>query len=325
MRTRTITAILLALAISVAVTALWGAQGDERDGDTATNVVASAGAEAGTAHGDAQTQKKGNRFTRLLKAPWKAVGRLFGAGSDDGKLTRMTERDAARFESVGVMRVEEHAGERPEVTGSEGSARDSLERGRALLRQGDLNGAIAELSRAASLDPRLSEAHSLLAVAFDRKGLHEQAKKSYERAIAANESDAQALNNLGYSLYLSGNYRAAVDRLKRAARLAPDDARVLNNLGLAQCRLGKYEDAYRSFARADGEFQGHANVAMLLERLGREDEAVRHYEAAHRLQPAAPDVLRRLADLYQRTNQPDKAESVRRELETAEKTVTGDK
>jgi Flp pilus assembly protein TadD len=30
------------------------------------------------------------------------------------------------------------------------------------------------------------------------------------------EEDADTLNNLGFSLYQNGNYRAAVDRLKRA-------------------------------------------------------------------------------------------------------------
>ncbi len=177
-----------------------------------------------------------------------------------------------------------------------------------------MNGAIAELSRAASLDPKLSQAHSLLAVAYDRKGLHDLAEGSYRRAIDVNERDPQALNNLGYSLYLSGNYRAAVDRLKKAARLAPADARILNNLALAQVRLGKYDDAYRNFARAEGEFNGHANVAALLIRSGREDKAVEHLEAARRLQPESQNVLRQLAELYERAGRADKANDARQTL-----------
>jgi Flp pilus assembly protein TadD len=313
MRTRRVIIIFAAFALLVSATAIWDAQGDERDGDTATNVVATAGAEAG-AEGPAPKKKGGGLFGKILKAPFKAVGKMFGKGDDDGKLARMSEKDGERFESAGVVRVEDRDNKRAEVSDEGGSPRDYLERGRALLEEGNLNGAIAELSRAASLDPKLSQAHSLLAVAYDRKGLHDRAGDSYRRAIDADERDPQALNNLGYSLYLNGNYRAAVDRLKKAARMAPSDARVLNNLALAQVRLGKYDDAYRNFARAEGEFNGHANVAALLIRTGREEKAVEHLEAARKLQPESQNVLRQLADLYDRTGRADRAADARQTL-----------
>src|SRR4051812_48810050 len=274
MNMRRVIIIFATFALMVCATAVWDAQGDERDGDTATNVVAASGADAGA---DAQAPKKkgGGLFGKIFKAPFKAVGKLFGRDGDDKKgLSRISEKDAERFESAAVVRVEDRDNIRPAPPAEGGSARDYLDRGRALLEEGRLNDAIEQLSRATSLDPKLSQAHSLLAVAYDRKGLHDRAEDSYRHAIQVNESDPQALNNLGYSLYLNGNYRAAVDKLKRAARLAPADARILNNLALAQVRIGKYDDAYRNFARAGGEFQGHSNIAALLVRVGREDRAV---------------------------------------------------
>jgi tetratricopeptide (TPR) repeat protein len=93
---------------------------------------------------------------------------------------------------------------------------------------------------------------------------------------------------------------------------------VLNNLALAQVRLGKYDDAYRNFARAGGEFTGHANVAALLIRMGRDDKAAEHLEAARRLQPNSANVLRQLAELYDRTGDKDKAEDARRALQAAD-------
>jgi Flp pilus assembly protein TadD len=314
MRKRTIIAVIFAFVLTVGFTALWSAEGDEQEGDTATNIVAARGAEAGAASDTDAPKKKGNRFARFFKAPFKAVGKLLGGGDD--KIARMSEKDAQRFESVGVVKVEDRRGGGESVPAAQGSAQDSLARGRAALEAGQLNEAIAELSRAASLEPKLAQAHSLLAVAYDRKGLHERARESYERAIDLNERDAQALNNLGYSLYLNGNYRAAVDRLKRASRLAPSDTRILNNLALAQCRLGKYDDALKNFTRAGGEFNARMNVAALLERAGRDEDAIRHYEQARRLQPEATGVLRRLADLYARTGQSAQAEDARRDLES---------
>ena len=50
---------------------------------------------------DGDDQKKGdNTFVRVLKAPIKAIGRLFGAGKkDDGKPQRLSRKDVKKFES----------------------------------------------------------------------------------------------------------------------------------------------------------------------------------------------------------------------------------
>jgi len=314
---RTINAFLIALILTAGVTTFWTATTTERDGDEAARVVAADGSPTGTAEDTAvaeeKPKKKGNRFARFFKAPFKAVGKLLGG--DEDRVRRLSEKDVAKFESAPLMRVEDSRTERAEQRPDEGgTAKDYLARGRALLEQGHLNEAVKELSRAVSLDSRLSEAHNLLAVAYDRKGLHERARESFERALD-HETDAQTLNNLGYSLYLSGNYRASVARLKRASKLAPADERIWNNLALAQCRLGKYEDAYKSFARSGGEYQGRLNVAAMLERAGRETEAVEHYEAARRVQPQSEFVLRRLSELYARGGRSDHAEQIRRALD----------
>src|SRR3712207_286027 len=121
MNTRRVIIIFVAFALVISVTALWEAAGDEREGDTASNVVATAGAEAGS--DAAQPKKKGGLFGKIFKAPFKAVGKIFGK-DDDGKLARMTEKDAEKFESVGITRVEDSNNRRPEVKDEGGSARD---------------------------------------------------------------------------------------------------------------------------------------------------------------------------------------------------------
>jgi len=131
------------------------------------------------------------------------------------------------------------------------------------------------------------------------------------------EEDADTLNNLGFSFYQNGNYRAAVDRLKRAAKLAPGDERILNNLGLAYCRLGKIEEAYKAFARATGPLTGNLNTAKMLERFGREEDAIRYYEAARDIDPVNTMALRRLSDLYERVGRASESESARAALAVA--------
>jgi len=307
MRKRRLIAALIAFVITIAVSGMWSAATIERDGDPDANAIEDSGSMAGTA-----SKKGGNKITKVLAAPFKAFGRLFGHNGDR-KIERMTEKDAEKFASVGVSRVDDaRTVDATKLVSA--TAKEHLAAGREYLLNGRINEAVTELSTAASLDPKLTEAHNLLGVAYDQKGLGERAKDSYERAVKIEPEDPETLNNLGFSLYQNGNYRAAVDRLKRAAKLAPTDERILNNLGLALCRLGKFDDAYKSFARATGPLTGNLNVARMLERFGREDDAIKYYEAARQTDPNNTFALRRLADLYERAGKPVESQSVRTAL-----------
>jgi Tfp pilus assembly protein PilF len=305
MRRRRLLAILIAITVTLGASAVWTASTIEREGDPDANAIEDSGSTAGAA----VDKKGGNKVARILAAPFKAFGKLFG--HKDNKLQRMTEKDAENFESVGVSRVDDNRYPDVKNLSSSASAKEHLEQGRMFLLSGRVNQAITELSTAVSLDPKLTEAHNLLGIAFDQKGLGDRARDSYERAVKNEPEDAQTLNNLGFSLYQSGNYRAAVDRLKRAAKLAPTDDRILNNLGLALCRLGKFEDAYKYFARATGPLNGNLNTARMLERFGRDEDAIKYYEAARQVDPNSTFALRRLADLYNRVGRPAEAEAAR--------------
>jgi Tfp pilus assembly protein PilF len=293
---------------------MWSASTISREGDPDAIVLEDSGVEVGNA--DQPKKKGGNKVVKVLTAPFKAFGKLFGGGDDRNKITRMTEKDAERFESVGVTRIEDANHQSVKRDTSSASAREHLEMGRQFLLDGHYNEAISELSLAVSLDSKLSEAHNLLGVAYDKKGFGDRAKDSFERAVKIDE-DADTLNNLGFSFYQNGNYRAAVDRLKRAAKLAPTDERILNNLGLEYCRLGKIDEAYKAFARATGPLTGNLNTAKMLERFGREDDAIRYYEAARQIEPVNTFALRRLADLYQRVGRTTESEAARTALALA--------
>ena len=317
MNKRTLLAILIAFVLSIGATTMWTATTTEREGDTDANAIEDSGSLAGNVK---EQKKGGNKVVKVLAAPFKAIGRLFGHG-DDHKLRRMTEKDAEKFESVGVERVEDVRNPSPAKVNASASAKEHLASGRSYLLNGRINEAIAELSTAASLDPKLTEAHNLLGVAYDQKGMADRARDSYERAVKVEPEDAETLNNLGFSLYQNGNYRAAVDRLKRAVKLEPTNERILNNLGLALCRLGKFQEAFRHFARAAGPLTGNLNTARMLERFGREEDAIRYYEDARRIDPNSSFALRRLADLYKRIGKDEQAEAAKNALAGIPNTV----
>ena len=230
-------------------------------------------------YGDS-AEKKENAFVRVLKAPFKALGKLFGRGNKN-KVQRLTAKDVERFESTPMTRVVDAVQPATERMETEGiSAAGHLEQGRAFLNTDKLNEAIAELSLAASMEPTVAEAHNLLGVAYHRKGLSDLARKSLETALKLDKKNAQILNNLGFLFYDRAEYKKALEPLKKASQLAPDDARILNNLALTQSQLGKFDDAYKNFAKAGGEIEGRLNVANRLEIAGLSAKAREHYEAA---------------------------------------------
>jgi Tfp pilus assembly protein PilF len=320
MNKRRLIAVLIALVLTIAATAMWSASTIQREGDPDAIVLEDSGSEAGNS--DVPQKKGGNKVVKVLAAPFKAFGRLFGRGDDNNKVHRMTEKDADRFESDGVTRIEDARHQPVKRDTSSASAKEHLEAGRQYLLEERYSEAVTELSMAVSIDPKLSEAHNLLGVAYDKKGFGDRARDSFERAVKMDE-DADTLNNLGFSLYQNGNYRAAIDRLKRAAKLAPNDERILNNLGLAYCRLGKIDEAYKAFTRAAGPLTGNLNTAKMLERFGREDDAIRYYEAARQIDPTNTIALRRLADLYQRLGRASEADSARAALAFASNNAAG--
>ncbi|HET6892289.1 MAG TPA: tetratricopeptide repeat protein [Pyrinomonadaceae bacterium] len=228
-------------------------------------------------------QKRDNTFVRVIKAPFKVIGRLFGRGGkkDDNKLRRLSEKDAKRFETAQFTRIiDATSAPTAQPSNKELSAAEHLELGRSWLNSSNLNEAIGELSVATSMDPKLAEAFNLLGVAYHRKHLVQLAREAFETALKLDKKNAQTLNNLGYLFYSQAEYEKAHDRFKKAAQLAPDDARILNNLALAQSQLGKFDEAFKNFVRAGGELDGRLNIANRLEIAGRTEEALKHYEAA---------------------------------------------
>jgi Flp pilus assembly protein TadD len=230
-----------------------------------------------------QSGGEGNRFVRALKAPFKALGRLFGRGGkkDDNKFHRLTQKDVKKFETAKLTRITDAtmvAAVSP--PSGEVTPASQLEHGRNLLNAGNLNEAITELTQVINADPKIAEAYNLLGVAYQIKGLSDLSKRSFESALKLDKHNAQILNNLGYLFYVKGEFKPALERLKKAARLAPDDTRILNNLGLAQSQLGHFDDAYKNFLRAGGEVQGRLNMANRLELAGRSEEALKYFDEA---------------------------------------------
>jgi Flp pilus assembly protein TadD len=274
-------------------------------------------------------QDGGNRFVKVLTAPFKAIGRLFGRGGkkDDNKMHRLSQKDLKKFEATKTTRIIDARSPAPatpetstettnttlesDATAAELNktlAREHLQRGRELFSQNDINGAINSLTMAVSLDRKLWDAHNLLGIAYEMKGMREKALESLETALKADKDQPEHLNDFGYILIKNGEYSHALKYLKRAVKAQPDNQRFLNNLGLALVQTGKHEEAYKAFEKAMGEFDGRMNIAVRLLRLGYDKEAIKHLERCREMQPKSLDILHKLSVLYARNGQTAEAE-----------------
>jgi tetratricopeptide (TPR) repeat protein len=73
--------------------------------------------------------------------------------------------------------------------------------------------------------------------ALYRLDRHEDATRSYDRALASDPGMRDGWYNLGNSLYHQDRWREAVEAYQRALALEPGDVDARHNMGLAQARL----------------------------------------------------------------------------------------
>lgn len=304
----TMVSMVLFLAIAIPSERVIGAWGDVRD------------------ISETEQTAPANNIGKILGAPFRALGKLFGGGKKNKPVSKITEKDIKKFEGSKVSRVTDAktppVSPKPaEVSGDQSSV-DYIRRGRELLNAGQLNEAIAELTQAVAIDPKSGEAHTLLGVAYDRKGLGGRAREEFQTALHAPDDQAIHLNNLGYLLYRQGDFDEAIKYLKRAAKLSPKDERIWNNLAMTQLAADKFDDAYKSSVVVLGEFESRLKIAKHLEWRGYLKDAIKYLEKARAIEPKSTAPLSQLATLYASTGEIEKAAAARESLAALQTVAT---
>jgi len=107
-----------------------------------------------------------------------------------------------------------------------------------------------------------------------------------EARDAINTSNAAALERLGTALLRLGQPGEAIACFEKALAYEPDEIDALTGLGTALAETGKLDDAVRVWRRALESGEGahlHQEIARALRRLGRRAEARGHAALARRL------------------------------------------
>jgi Flp pilus assembly protein TadD len=122
------------------------------------------------------------------------------------------------------------------------------------------------------------------AAALHSKGDLAQAEKYYQKLLASNPNDPQALHLLGVALFQQNRLGDAVELIQRAIAFDAKTAEFHNNLGIVLDGLKKYDEAIESYRRAIGLNanypEAHNNLGGTLLAVGRVDEAIAEYQTA---------------------------------------------
>ncbi len=124
------------------------------------------------------------------------------------------------------------------------------QRGAAYARLGRFNEAIADFSRAVSLDASFAPALTNRGLAQRQSGRDDAALQDFSRAIEANPNYAPAYLARGNLLRARNQLPEAIADLNQAIRLNPEGAEALHARGLVQQRQGNHRAAVADFDAA---------------------------------------------------------------------------
>jgi tetratricopeptide (TPR) repeat protein len=106
------------------------------------------------------------------------------------------------------------------------SARRSYERGVALFREGNADGAIEALKKALAQNPRLAEAYHVLGlVYFQSKRNPDDAIQAYKQSLKLSAPSAEILNDLADVYLAQGRGNEAEQVLRQVLDIAPGNER----------------------------------------------------------------------------------------------------
>ena len=190
-------------------------------------------------------------------------------------------------------------------------ASEPVQRGEALLAQGDAPGAERLFREAITADASDARAHLDLGLAREIQEDVAGAERSYRDAIRVDPRFAEAHNNLGALLREKGDLSGAITALRESVRLRPNSPSAQSNLALAleeHDELPAAEAAYRVAVRlAPRDPMARVNLGLLLLQTQQNDEAARTLREA---MPLATDNRAALAGIgsgLRRAGEPETA------------------
>ncbi len=170
------------------------------------------------------------------------------------------------------------------------SAEARLLLGTAKLNALEYQDAIADLRKAAELNPHLPDVYSYLGRAEMDSGDMAAAREAFEKELAQNPIDFESNLNLAVLLKQDEDYAGARKLLDRALLVRPGDLRTLYQVGSIELAEGKLDAARATFegviAHAPQFVEAHISLAATYYRLKRKEDGDRERALVQKLKAA---------------------------------------
>ena len=184
---------------------------------------------------------------------------------------------------------------------------------RSLFTAGRVSEAFEELDEAVARYPEDPSLHHVYGVFAFQAGRHEQAVRALNRALELDNYLTDAHNVLGAVYIDLKDYMAAEEQLNKvlADPAYPTPHYAYFNLGRLYSEQGREDEAITALRRAVGidpeYYQGHFQLASLLDQVGKLIEAVSEYEVAEPGYRKDGEYWYRRGFAYYRLGDPEKA------------------
>ncbi len=172
----------------------------------------------------------------------------------------------------------------------------NVQLGAGYMREGRYQVALDRLNKALEYDPDSADAHTVLAVLYERIRKPEQAEQHYRKAVELQPDNGEAQNNLGTFLCRQQKFDQAEQHFRQAWNnpFYKTPAVALTNAGSCAMKAGKPEQAERYLRQAlrlDGEYPDALFLlARLMHEQGNHFKArafLQRYEATGQVRPDA--------------------------------------
>jgi len=194
----------------------------------------------------------------------------------------------------------------------------------SLLKAGRISESLATIDEAIAADPENVSLHHMRGMILFRAGRYAEAGRSFLRVLELDPYYTDARNFLGAIYSEQNDFNEAEQQFRRALEDAayPTPELVHLNLGLLYEKQGRDEEALgqlRTAVEIDPKFyRAQFELASLLDRMERLEEAVRLYEVAEPGFRSSGEFYYRLGLAYFRLGRPQKsAEALRRAIDVA--------
>ena len=152
-----------------------------------------------------------------------------GADLDTAALTRLAHAGESNGNALNAANIYRRIAER-----QPSAAQPRIDLGRALMRNGDFDGADAAFHQALALAPGNVDGQVGLAQVLLARQQHTEALAAFGAILEQHPKNIKALNGAGIALDGLGRHAEAQENYNRALAVAPDDRAARNNLALSK-------------------------------------------------------------------------------------------